>query len=227
MREIQLRDAKARLSAVVDDAVRGEPAIITRHGNPEAVILSFWEWQCLTHAPSFGQLLRAAPLENGDLPPRNSSPLRDSGLWALYLVDTNVTFARAPSRVTPAEMAAWIDAHSAKPFLSVVTIVEVEDGIAKPQCEGATRKSRDLSAWLETVLHLYAARILPFDLATARIAGVLSDRARGLGRAPDFADIMIAATAQSHGLTILTRNLRHFEPLGVPVHNLFAWLPEA
>ena len=32
MREIQLRDAKASLSAVVDEAVRGEPAIITRHG---------------------------------------------------------------------------------------------------------------------------------------------------------------------------------------------------
>ena len=45
MREIQLRDAKASLSAVVDEALRGEPAIITRHGKPEAVILSFEEWQ--------------------------------------------------------------------------------------------------------------------------------------------------------------------------------------
>ena len=58
-------------------------------------------------------------------------------------------------------------------FLSVVTIAEIEDGIAKANREGATRKSRDLSAWLETVLHLYAARILPFDLAAARLAGVL------------------------------------------------------
>ena len=80
MREIQLRDAKASLSAVVDDAVRGEPAIITRHGKPEAVILSFEEWQRLSHVPSFGQLLMAAPLEDGDLPPRSSSPLRGSDL---------------------------------------------------------------------------------------------------------------------------------------------------
>ena len=80
MREIQLRDAKASLSAVVDDAVRGEPAIITRHGKPEAVVLSFAEWQRLSHVPSFGQLLMAAPLNEGDLPPRNPSPLRDSGL---------------------------------------------------------------------------------------------------------------------------------------------------
>ncbi|GAN82311.1 type II toxin-antitoxin system Phd/YefM family antitoxin [Acidocella aminolytica] len=80
MREIQLRDAKASLSAVVDDAVRGEPAIITRHGKPEAVVLSFAEWQRLSYVPSFGQLLMAAPLDAGDLPLRNPSPLRDSGL---------------------------------------------------------------------------------------------------------------------------------------------------
>lgn len=80
MREIQLRDAKASLSAVVDDAVRGEPAIITRHGKPQAVVLSFAEWQRLSHVPSFGQLLMAAPLDEADLPPRNQSPLRDSGL---------------------------------------------------------------------------------------------------------------------------------------------------
>jgi toxin FitB len=143
----------------------------------------------------------------------------------LYLVDTNVISARAPARVTPAEMAAWMDANSAKLFLSVATIAEIEDGIAKARREGATRKSRDLSAWLETLLHLYAARILPFDLATARVAGALSDDARGQGQAPGFADIIIAATAQRHGLTILTRNLRHFEPLGVTVHNPFARLP--
>jgi predicted nucleic acid-binding protein len=143
----------------------------------------------------------------------------------LYLVDTNVISARAPSRVPLPELAAWMDSHSAELFLSTVTIAEIEDGIAKAQREGATRKARDLTAWLETVLHLYADRILPFDLATARLAGSLSDRARGQGHAPGFPDIIIAATAQRHGLTILTRNLRHFEPLSVPVHDPFVQLP--
>lgn len=80
MREIQLRDAKATLSAVVDDAVRGEPSIITRHGKPEAVILSFEDWQRLSNVPSFGRLLMAAPIEATDLPDRNQTPLRDAGL---------------------------------------------------------------------------------------------------------------------------------------------------
>jgi prevent-host-death family protein len=76
MREIQLRDAKATLSAVVDDAVRGEPSIITRHGRPEAVVVSFAEWERLSTVPSFGRLLMAAPLTPEDLPARNEAPMR-------------------------------------------------------------------------------------------------------------------------------------------------------
>jgi predicted nucleic acid-binding protein len=143
----------------------------------------------------------------------------------LYLVDTNVISAGAPSRVPSRELVAWMDAHSDDLFLSVVTISEIEDGTAKAKREGATRKARDLTAWLDTVLHLYSARILPFDLATAGIAGALSDLARGQGQAPGFADVMIAATAQRHKLVILTRNLRHFEHLGVKIHDPFAVLP--
>ena len=75
MREIQLRNAKARLSAVVDDAVRGEPAIITRRGKREAVILGFEEWKRLSQVPSFGRLLMAAPIGPDDLPERDRTPL--------------------------------------------------------------------------------------------------------------------------------------------------------
>jgi prevent-host-death family protein len=78
MREIQLRDAKASLSAVVDDALRGQPAIITRHGKAEAVILSFAEWQRLAQVPSFGRLLMAAPADLDDLTARDISPPRES-----------------------------------------------------------------------------------------------------------------------------------------------------
>jgi predicted nucleic acid-binding protein len=60
-----------------------------------------------------------------------------------------------------------MDAHSASLFLSAVTVAETEDGIAKLQREGATRKSEHLAAWLETVLHLYGDRVLAFDTPTA------------------------------------------------------------
>jgi toxin FitB len=145
----------------------------------------------------------------------------------VYLVDTNVISAAAPSRSIPQAVTNWMDSHSASLFLSAVTIAEIVDGIAKSRREGATRKSADLTAWLDTVLHLYGDRILAFDAATARIAGAMADRARGKGLAPGFADIIIAATAQHHGLMILSRNLRHLEPLGVGVLDPFVKLPPA
>jgi antitoxin Phd len=76
MREIQLKDAKASLSALVDDATRGEPSIITRHGKPEAVVVGFEEWQRLAHVPSFGRLLMSAPLSANDVPRRSRKPMR-------------------------------------------------------------------------------------------------------------------------------------------------------
>ncbi|MBV8773368.1 MAG: type II toxin-antitoxin system Phd/YefM family antitoxin [Deltaproteobacteria bacterium] len=76
MKEIQLRDAKAALSALVDDAVRGAPYVITRHGRREAVLIAYEEWQKLSHVPSFGRLLMSAPLDKGDLPKRNRGPAR-------------------------------------------------------------------------------------------------------------------------------------------------------
>jgi predicted nucleic acid-binding protein len=118
-----------------------------------------------------------------------------------------------------------METNSTSLFLSAVTVAEIEDGIAKLRREGASRKSADLAAWLETVLHLYGDRILAFDAPTARIAGALADRARSQGHAPGFADIIVAATAQHHRLTILSRNLRHLAPLGVAVIDPFTTLP--
>ena len=139
-----------------------------------------------------------------------------------YLVDTNVISATAPGTAgRSAEFAQWMDSHSDDLYLSAVTIAEIADGIAQIKREGAKRKAADLSAWLRTVLHLYADRVLPFDSTTAEIAGALSDLARGRGHSPGFADIAIAATARRHALTILSRNKRHFEPMDVTVVDPF------
>jgi toxin FitB len=143
----------------------------------------------------------------------------------LYLVETNVISAGAPSGVVPLELVDWMDAHSVVLFLSAVTIAEIEDGIVKMRREGATRKATELAAWMETLVHLYDDRILAFDTPTARIAGALSDQAREQDQAPGFRHIIIAATGQRHGLTILSRNCKHFEPLGIEVLDPFVALP--
>ena len=78
MRKIQLKDAKTNLSAVVDQAIRGKPSVITRHGKPEAVVLGFADWERLSNVPTFGRLLMSAPLEAQDLPERDRAPMRDA-----------------------------------------------------------------------------------------------------------------------------------------------------
>lgn len=136
----------------------------------------------------------------------------------LYLVDTNILSAGAPGKAEAhAALANWMDEHSASLRLSVITITEIEDGIAKAKREGATRKAKQLADWLESLVHLYNDQILPIDTASAREAGRLLDLARGQGRNAGLADMLIAATARLHGLVLLTRNVRDFEGCEVEV----------
>ena len=70
MKEIQLKEAKATLSHVLDEAIAGEPAVITRHGKKEGVLISYSEYERLSRVPSLGWLLVNSPLEESDLPER-------------------------------------------------------------------------------------------------------------------------------------------------------------
>ena len=117
-----------------------------------------------------------------------------------------------------------MERQSAHLYLSVVTIAEIEDGIARSRRTGAVRKADHLAAWLQTLLHLYAARVLPLTLGIARRHGQMSDFARGQGYTPGWADLAIAATAASHGYVVLTRNIRHFAQIGVPALDPFTSL---
>ena len=75
MKQMQLREAKAGLSAVIDLAEKGESTVITRHGRPAAVVVSHDEWKRLTgKLPSFSQLLLAVPaIDETDLPVRGKA----------------------------------------------------------------------------------------------------------------------------------------------------------
>ena len=143
-----------------------------------------------------------------------------------YLLDTNIISETAPGRaIRDSEVVRWLEDHTDRLFLSVVTIAEIESGIALAVRREARQKARKLSAWLDAIIGLYGDRVLPMETSVARIAGRLSGDARASGLAPGFADIAIAGTALHHKLTILSRNIRHFAPLGVSAIDLFFHRP--
>ena len=139
----------------------------------------------------------------------------------MFLIDTDVLSAlRRGERHSGA--SRWLAAQRTSDLhLSVVTIGEIERGIEQQQRRDAAFAG-ELAGWLDRVLAWYGDRILPVDLPTAQRWGRLSAI---LGY--ESADLLIAATALEHGLTVVTRNLRHFEPTAVPVFNPFAEEGEA
>lgn len=142
----------------------------------------------------------------------------------MFLLDTNVVSALAPHNVDRhLELVAWMRRNDRLLRLSVVTASEVEAGIAKAVRTGARAKSASLRKWWTGLVELYDDRILQVDLRIAEAAGQMLDEARA--HDPGYEDILIAATARVHGMTVLTRNERHFAPLGVDVVDPFVRLP--
>lgn len=143
-------------------------------------------------------------------------------------MDTNVVSAGSPVIRQRGHVALidWMDQQSARLYLPVIAVAEIINGISKARREGATRKAMTVEAWLGDVLHLYGSRTLDLDLMAAHSLGELSDHARARGITPGWPEIAIAAIARAHGLVVLTRNARHFAPLGIPTHDPYASLPE-
>ena len=131
----------------------------------------------------------------------------------MFLLDTDVLSALRRRERNPGAVR-WVEAQrTADIYISVVTVGEIERGIAQQQQRNPSF-AQELALWLDRVLAWYSDRIFSLDTATARRWGQLSAT---LGN--DGADLLIAATALEHGLTIVTRNVRHFAPTGVLVLN--------
>lgn len=138
-----------------------------------------------------------------------------------FLLDTNAVSELG--RPNPdSGLLAWHDeigevAESQEAvFLSVLLIGEMDRGILKLP-DGPKR--RLLSAQRDAILAEYGTRILPIDMAVARQWGAVTARHRALGMSIDAVDELIAATALVHGLTVVTRNVRHFEHSGCELIN--------
>jgi len=134
-----------------------------------------------------------------------------------YLLDTDILSAIRRKQRDP-NLEKWLHSiQSADVYLSVVTLGEVERSISQ-QRRNNPEFAEDLERWLDTILLKYEQRILPLSVSVARRWGKLSGE-----HGHTSADLMIAATALEHNLTVATRNTRHFEPTQVSLINPYLY----
>jgi len=142
--------------------------------------------------------------------------LRKSGV---YLIDTDVlSELRKKERADPGVRAffARIEAGQLPVYLSVVTIGELRRGIEIIRHRGDKIQAGQLEGWLQKILAEYEDCILAFDVDSAQMWGRLR-----VPHPENALDKQIAATALIHGLTVVTRNERHYQGSGVGVLNPF------
>ena len=133
-----------------------------------------------------------------------------------YLLDTSIVSEFAPNRQPmPGKVAAWMAAHETRFHLAAITFAELNEGIARLRRAGAVQRADSLQNWLADTGSRFGDRILSLDATGALAAGEIADLATAGGVHPGLADVLIAATAQVRNLTVVTRNLKHFIPLGV------------
>lgn len=132
----------------------------------------------------------------------------------MYLLDTNVVSELRKPRPHGAVIAWLQSTDDTQLFLSAVTIGEIQAGIELTREQDAA-KAAEIEAWLELVADAY--NILPMNAAIFRCWATLMHRQSDTL----YEDAMIAATAQVHGLTVVTRNVADFKALGVSVLNPF------
>jgi toxin FitB len=135
-----------------------------------------------------------------------------------YLLDTNAVSLLYDGRASE-PFEEWLRQRFAEKalYLSSITLLEIQKGATKLKLvkNGNPNRARQLELWLQGLIEQYAESVLVVDTETAIAAGTLDGAMRARGHNGQLADILIAATAQTHDLTVVTANIRDFEPLGV------------
>jgi toxin FitB len=128
-----------------------------------------------------------------------------------FLLDTNA-FSEIARTGRDQRVTDWLGSiHEDDLFISVLTIGEIRRGV---ELLPESKRRRDIASAADELIADYAERVLPTGEVIARCWGELSARYKTSGIVVGVADELIAATALSHKLVLVTRNLRHFEHSG-------------
>lgn len=138
-----------------------------------------------------------------------------------FLLDTNIISRFSPDqKEKPSEaLRAWFheQGEANALYMSAMTVAEIERGMRSLHRRGGVDRAKRLNAWLDFMLESFGDRILSMDPIVARIVGAVDDAATAKGQHPGLGDVIIASTARAYDLTVVTENIKHFEPLGVKV----------
>jgi toxin FitB len=140
-----------------------------------------------------------------------------------FLLDTNVVSEWAKPRPNPHVIRWLFEADEDHIFLSVITFAEIRQGIEEMPIG---RRREALNDWLENDLAArFERRILSVDLRVADAWGAAIARSNRIGTNLGVMDGFMAATAEAFGMTLVTRNTRHFENLGIQLFNPWTTTP--
>jgi predicted nucleic acid-binding protein len=132
----------------------------------------------------------------------------------MFLLDTNV-LSDSTKTVPNPTMTEWLETRSISTlFVSVVSLAEANYGIERLQ---PGRKADGLRQWLGSVIADFGDRLLPVDAEVAMAQARIRRAAENAHRSMPAIDAYIAATAEIHGLTLVTRNVRDFRGWGGPM----------
>jgi predicted nucleic acid-binding protein len=137
----------------------------------------------------------------------------------MYLLDTDVIselHKGASANVNVVKFLADADSNDDALYLSVVTIGELRRGVELIRHRNDLQQAKRLEAWLGSVMKEFEDHILDFGKEEAQVWGKL--------RVPhheNALDKQIAAIALTHGLTLVTRNIEHYDRIGLQVINPF------
>ena len=131
----------------------------------------------------------------------------------MIVIDTNVLSAVMQDEPDQ-KIIAWLDDQPAPSiWTTAITIFEIRFGLEK--LPRGRRRRRLEEAFQLALSEDLEGRVLPFDHAAAQTAGIVAARQRRAGRPVDVRDTLIAAIALERRGTLATRNLRHFEGIGL------------
>jgi toxin FitB len=143
----------------------------------------------------------------------------------VYLLDTNIVSLFDPRRANEATpFLDWMRQHDPLLFLNTITLTEIEAGILKLMREAKRARANQLVTLRDGLIADFRDRLLPLDVDVALTLARLAEAVRP--KAVERVDLIIAATAKVHDLTVLSRNVRHFVPTGVPVIDPLRSLPQ-